>query len=134
MTFPVVRHVSVTIERPPREVYRYASDPRNLPSWAAGLSGSIAQVDGEWVADSPMGRVVVRFTASNALGVLDHDVVLPSGETVHNPMRVVANGEGSELLFTLFQRPGMSDEELAADAAAVERDLLTLKRLCEAAG
>lgn len=80
-----------------------------------------------------MGRVVVRFTAPNDLGVLDHDVVLPSGETVHNPLRVVANGDGSEVIFTLFQRPGMSDEELAADADAIDRDLRTLKRILESA-
>ena len=52
------------------------------------VSGSIARVGGEWVADSPMGKVKVRLTPPNALGVLDHDVVLESGESVHNPMRV----------------------------------------------
>jgi hypothetical protein len=33
---------------------------------------------------------------------LDHDVTLPSGETLSNPMRVVPNGTGSEVVFTLF--------------------------------
>jgi hypothetical protein len=31
-----------------------------------------------------IGTVKVRFTERNALGVLDHDVALPSGATVHN--------------------------------------------------
>jgi hypothetical protein len=133
-TFPAVRHISVSIDRPPAEVYAFAANPENLPLWARGLSGSIANVDGEWIADSPMGKVRIRFAEGNALGVLDHDVTLESGVTVHNPMRVVASGEGSELVFTLFRRPETSDDDFAADADAVSRDLAELKRLLEARG
>ena len=35
-----VQHVSVSIGRRPAEVYEFASDPRNLPRWAAGLARS----------------------------------------------------------------------------------------------
>ncbi|MFL5261718.1 MAG: SRPBCC family protein [Anaeromyxobacteraceae bacterium] len=130
-TFPSVRHIGVTVARPPAEVYAFAADPRNLPLWANGLSGSIEEVDGEWLAESPMGKVKVHFTQPNDLGVLDHDVVLGSGVIVHNPMRVIANGEGSEVVFTLFRRPEMTDAEFTADAGAVERDVAALKRLLE---
>lgn len=127
-----VHHVSITIARAPGEVYGFASDPHNLPRWAAGLARSEASRDGDaWIADSPLGRVRIRFAERNRFGVLDHDVELPSGEVVHNPMRVMPHGEGSELVFTLFRRPGMSDEELAEDRAAVETDLRTLKGLLE---
>jgi hypothetical protein len=81
--------------------------------------------------NAPFGKVRVRFAERNALGVMDHDVTLESGVTVHNPMRVVPNGEGCELVFTLIRRPGMSDEEFARDKAAVENDLKTLKDLME---
>jgi uncharacterized membrane protein len=130
--FPAVCHVSVSIDRPPAEVYAFASDPANLPQWANGLSNSIEQVNGAWVAESPLGKVSIRFAARNAFGVLDHDVTLKSGVTVHNPMRVVANGDGSEVVFTLFRLPGVGEDAFAADAAAVEKDLATLKRLLEA--
>jgi hypothetical protein len=33
---------------------------------------------------------------------------------------------------TLVRRPGMSDEEFAADKTAVEKDLRTLKKVLEA--
>lgn len=125
------RHVSIAIARPPEEVYAYTREPSNLPRWAAGLSGAIEYVDGEWIADSPMGKVKVRFVERNPFGVLDHVVVLPSGQAVYNPMRVVANGAGSEVIFTLFRRPEVADAELAADAAAVARDLAALKALLE---
>jgi hypothetical protein len=129
--FESVRHVSVTIDRPPQDVYEFAVNPENLPLWAKGLSSGIRRVGDEWVADSPMGPVKVRFAARNACGVLDHDVVLPSGETVYNPMRVVANGTASEVIFTLFRRPDMSEEQYAADGGAVLRDLSALKSVLE---
>jgi hypothetical protein len=112
-------------------VYAFASEPANLPRWASGLSSGIEEVDGEWVAESPMGRVKVALAARNDLGVLDHDVTLPSGETVHNPMRVLANGDGSEVVFTLYRRPGVSGGEYEADAATVVADLRRLKELLE---
>jgi hypothetical protein len=81
-----------------------------------------------------MGRVRVRFAEPNAFGVLDHTVTLPSGETVRNPMRVLPRGDGSEVVFTLFRRQGVTDEALGRDRAAVERDLQTLKELLEGGG
>ena len=127
-----VQHVSVTINRSLAHVYEFASDSRNLPSWAAGLARSNLKREGdEWIADSPMGRVRIRFAPRNPYGVLDHDVTLESGVTVHNPMRVVPVGQGSECTFTLIRQPGVSDEKLAEDRAAVERDLRTLKELME---
>jgi len=39
----------------------------------------------------------------NKFGILDHDVTLPSGAKVYNPMRVLPNNDGCELIFTLYQ-------------------------------
>ncbi|MEU0102994.1 SRPBCC family protein, partial [Streptomyces sp. NPDC006267] len=77
------RHLSTCIDRTVNDVYAYASDPANLPSWAHGLGESIERIEEHWVAEfSPMGRVVITFAPQNELGVLDHDVTLSSGETV----------------------------------------------------
>jgi len=127
-----VHNLSITIARRPSEVYAFASDPRNLPRWASGLSRSRVERNGdEWIVDAPFGKAKVRFAERNAFGVLDHDVELESGVTVHNPMRVVAHGDGSEFLFTLIRQPGTSDEQLAKDMATVESDLRTLKAILE---
>ena len=127
-----VRHVSVSINRPPEEVYVFVSDPENLPKWATGLGGSIRKVQGEWIADSPMGKIRITFAEKNTFGILDHEVVLGSGVKIDNPMRVIANGEGSEIFFTLIRRPDISDEKFAEDALWVEKDLKILKGLLEA--
>jgi hypothetical protein len=127
-----VQNLSIYIARRPNEVYEFASDPRNLPRWAAGLARSQVKRDGdEWVVDAPFGRVRVKFAERNAFGVMDHDVKLESGVIVHNPMRVVPHGEGSQFLFTLIRQPGTSDEQFANDKAAVEKDLGALKILLE---
>jgi hypothetical protein len=73
-----------------------------------------------------------RVAERNPYGVLDHDVTLPSGETVHNPLRVLRNDRGSEAVFTLYRRPGVSERDFEADSSAIRRDLETLKRLLEA--
>jgi hypothetical protein len=126
--------VSVGIERPLPEVYAFASVPENLPRWASGLGSSLERAsDGTWVAETPEGRATVRFSEPNGFGVLDHTVILAPGVEIHVPLRVVANGDaGSEVLLTLFRQPGVSDEEFAADAGWVLKDLRALKALLEA--
>lgn len=127
-----VRHISVFINRPPNEVYDFAANLENLPKWATGLGGAtIRNLHGEWIADAPVGRVKIRFVERNTFGVLDHDVIFESGAKVHNPMRVVPHGGGSEVTFTLFRQPDMSDEKFSDDAAWVEKDLKILKALLE---
>lgn len=126
------RHLGIGIDRPLAAVYDFARDPANLPRWAAGLAGTGVQRDGDaWFADSPMGRVTFAFAPPNDFGVLDHEVTLPSGEAVYNPLRVIADGAGCEVVFTLRRRPEMTDDDFERDADAVAQDLATLKTVVE---
>ena len=56
MTF-MAKHISVSINRSAAQVYEFASDPENLPKWAAGLSGSIKKVDEDWIAEYYRGTL-----------------------------------------------------------------------------
>jgi len=125
------RTLSVRIDRSSDDVYDFVAQPANLPKWAAGLGASIALVGGEWIAETPRGPTTVRFAERNTFGVLDHFVSAAPGAEVYIPMRVIANGHGSEILFTLFRLADMSDATFAEDAASVERDLKALKVLLE---
>jgi uncharacterized protein YndB with AHSA1/START domain len=113
------RHISVWIDAAPDAVYAFASDPAELPRWAAGL------------ADPSLSDAHVEFVPHNEFGVLDHVVRLPSGEAVYNPMRVIPADSACEVVFTLRRRPGVTEEEFEADAAAVAADLATLRGLLE---
>lgn len=123
------RHISKHIDSPTDEVYAFAADPANLPRWAPGLCTSVEQVDGQWIAASSMGRVVLAFAPANEFGVLDHEVTLPSGQTVHNPMRVLSNDTGCEIVFTLRRQPGVSDDDFERYAEAVLADLTRLEQV-----
>lgn len=127
-----VQHISIFIARAPSDVYTFAVDPRNLPLWAEGLARSeVKMVGNTWVVEAPFGTARLRFAERNRFGVMDHDVELDSGVIVHNPMRVLPNGDGSEFVFSLFRQPGITDEQFSADRFAVEKDLQHLKELLE---
>jgi len=124
--------ISIQIERSLRDVYDFTAPPASFAQWASGLGKPLGNEGDLWRFEGESGPVKVRFTERNAYGVLDHYVELPDGSEIYVPMRVVANGTGSEVLFTLFRVPGMNDEKFAADAAWVMRDLNRLKALLEA--
>ncbi|MDM0104266.1 SRPBCC family protein [Variovorax sp. J22R24] len=123
--------VSETIDVPAKSVYDFARQMENLPLWASGLAAGIEQRDGAWFADSPMGKVRVEMAPANSFGVLDHDVTLPDGVSVHNAFRVTPCGDGSLLTFVVLRLAGVSLESFDADVAHVRRDLAALKRLLE---
>jgi hypothetical protein len=125
------RTLTVRIGRAQPEVYDFVATPENVPRWATGLGRSLTKVNDEWIVEAPEGRVRVRFTERNAFGVADHHVVVPPGREVYVPIRVVANGTGSEVIVTVFRLPGTDEQAFARDISWVERDLRALKALLE---
>jgi hypothetical protein len=107
------------------------SNPERLPHWATAFCKSVRRAGDDWLVETPDGEVRVRFVKPNEFGVADHVVTLPNGKNVFVPLRVVPNGSGSEVLFTLFRHPAMTDAEFARDSILVQADLETLKRLLE---
>jgi len=131
MSTMIAKIVHISIDRHWTEVYGFASRPENMPLWASGLASGLKQNGEDWIAEGILGTARVRFAARNDFGVLDHRVTLDSGLQVHNALRIVPNGDGCEVMFTLLQLPGMTEEQFAADAAHVLKDLGTLKELME---
>ena len=132
MTTYETKTISISIERDWRDVYEFAAEPRNFPRWASGLGSDYEKVGEAWRAQGPEGPIRIWFRPHNDLGVVDQRVVTASGAEILVPMRVMANGTGAEVAFTLFRQPEMSDEIFARDAAWVARDLAALKALLEA--
>ena len=123
------RTYSVSIPRDWRAVYEAFWQPQAFARWASGMAESdLHEEDGVWTAQGPDGPVRIRFTPYNEHGVMDHVVETATGD-VHVPLRIVANGEGAEVMLTLFRQPGMDDERFAADAKWITRDLRALRDL-----
>lgn len=124
------RTINISINRNWKEVYEAIWRPEDFPKWASGLSQSSLTQDGDaWKAAGPEGEVRIVFTGHNAYGVMDHHVDAGNGEDIYVPMRVIRNGDGAEVLLTLFRQPDMSDAKFDEDAEWVKRDLLALKAL-----
>jgi hypothetical protein len=125
------QHLSVSINQDFDHVYEFLSFPENFPKWASGLAGSLRKVGEEWIAKTPEGLMKVRFSEPNNFGVLDHWVSPSSEIEIYIPLRIIPNGNGCELILTLFRLPGMSAEKFSDDAEWVLRDLNAAKHILE---
>lgn len=122
-----MKTVSISIDCPVGTAYEFIRNPANLPRWAPGLCKSATGKNGRWLLETPMGPMEIRFARENPFGILDHWVKPESGPEMLNPMRVIPNGTGSEVLFTITRTEGMSDEDFARDQALVGADLRSLR-------
>jgi hypothetical protein len=102
-----------------------------MPLWASGLASGLDPDGDDWIARGVLGTVKVSFVPPNEFGVIDHTVTIESGIRVYNALRIVPNGDGCEVMFTLLRLSGMTDQQLADDAAHIAKDLATLKSLME---
>tara|TARA_R110002012_G_scaffold109444_3_gene253249 strand:+ start:2106 stop:2507 length:402 start_codon:yes stop_codon:yes gene_type:complete len=124
--------VSCSIQRDANDLYEAFWRPEIFPEWASGLSNAALEKTGDgWKGQGPEGPITVTFSAHNDFGVMDHWVDVGGGNIVYIPLRIIPNGAGSEVMLTLFQYPGMTDEKFETDQDWVKRDLDALKRLAE---
>lgn len=126
-----VRILHTTVARRFDQAYAFAQKPENFQKWAAGLSKTLKHTDKGWVADTPEGEAMVRFSDPNDHGVLDHWVSFEGKPEIYIPLRMVANGDHTEVELVLFKQPGMTEAQFAGDAERVIADLQSLKSLLE---
>lgn len=126
------RTLTVSIARDADAVYQFVSHPENLPRWATAFCQSVRKVDSDWVMQTPVGEMKVRFVPANAFRVADHFVSPTPGVEIYIPLRVLPNGAGCEVVFTLFRQVNMLAADFARDLELVRNDLQSLKRVLEA--
>jgi hypothetical protein len=125
-----IRTVSIPIKRDSVAVYAYLSEPANFPKWSAFITAM--ERDGDaWVATTVDGAVRIRFASRNEFGIVDHWVRVSPQLEVYVPLRVIPNEGGSEVLFSVFRLPGMSDEQFERDIGMVTTDLGRLQQALE---
>lgn len=118
------------VQRNAQELYEMLWEPKSFPRWASGLArASLEQDERGWKGQGAEGPIRITFTEHNTMGVMDHWVDLGEGRIVYVPLRIIANGSGSEVMLTLFRQPDMDSKRFADDAAWVKRDLEALKAL-----
>ncbi len=124
--------VTITIDAPPDTVSADLADPSSHLEWATEFFNGVAedQRDGTWQMNAPRmgGPVLMRIDGDTARGIIDMylaPVGAPFGAPI--PVRVVPNGDGSDVLFTLARFPNQSDEEWTEGIQSMNRELENLK-------
>ncbi len=134
-TLPI-RTVTATIDAPYHEVADYLTDPARAHEWGNEFfAGPLRRADGdEWVAPVPMmgGDVRYRQEVDVARGILDIFLAPPGGEFGPPlPVRLLRNGDGIDVLWTLTRFPDTPDESWLQMIESMERELQHLKRRFE---
>ena len=130
MTYPI-KNISISINCSQEKVYDFASNPANFPDWLAFLKAISKKSDTIWSAETDLGNIEIEFVPKNEFGIIDHTVILPDGSKIKNVLRVIENGDGSEVVFTLFRFAEKTEKEFNDDANLVAEDLKTIKNILE---
>ena len=122
---------SITIQAHPASVLAILAEPAALPRWAIGFAKSVAKTEHGWEVElASGGRVPIRYVVDHELGVVDFHMEPASGVETVAHARVLANGAGSEVVFTQFQGD-QPEGVFDAQAQAVRHELIVLKALAE---
>ncbi len=133
------RTLTVTIDAPLAQVAADLADPTTHPQWATEFyAGPVRPTaGGEFVAPVPLmgGEVRHKIDADIDRGILDL-YYAPSGRPYGPPLpvRLVPNGDGVDVLWTLARFPGVTDQAWQQGLAAMARELQALKRRHETQG
>ena len=123
--------IHISILATPRQVVDFLADVNNWKLWAPWVRTVSRSSDREWTLATDAGTMKMHFVEANTLGVLDHKVMLESGVTVQNSMRVSPNGSGSELVMVVLQTSPASTDQFEQDVQAVRADLARIKKVLE---
>ncbi len=128
------RTLSIQIRRPIEEIYIYLANPANLSGWTMVEGGRPAPEAGAlvWTFTGPRGSAQVHFTPPNAHFILDYDVRMDGRIVQAGYVRLIRNGDGTELVHTSIQQEGIADAVFDSEAEWILNDLLVLKTLLEA--
>ena len=129
---PASSTVSLSIRRPVDEVYAFLFDPANLVHWVFGGDQGLRQLsEREWAVETAVGPRVMRYSGRNEAGILDYWSTAEGTSPHLMPMRVFANGEGTELTQTFHQRPEHSIAQWQSTIEWCMADLYAMKSVLE---
>jgi hypothetical protein len=99
------RTITITVERKTGDVFDaiLKMPPKMMPD--AQINDS-----GWWSFTGPHGKSMIKFNENKLLGILDHQYV-DEESSWDVPMRVVSNGDVSEVVITLNKPDEITDEQ-----------------------
>jgi hypothetical protein len=117
---------SISIAAPPSAVLDFVGDARTLPRWAPAFTRTVEPEGEHWRID---GGGLVDVRVSRERGTVD---ILAADDPRRGAFsRVIANGAGSEYLFTLQFPDGTGEDAVARQMAVVEAELRAVRDACQ---
>lgn len=113
---------SVSIPRPPHEVLSFLAEVESWPRWAVLTVRRVRREGAGWVLEGVEGELPLAVVSRPEVGLFDYEL---GGWSV--AMRVLSNGDGSEVVATFLQPEGMEEREFEQAANVRERELKALK-------
>lgn len=120
---------SISIPAAPGIVHGYVSDAGNLPRWAPAFAAEVRRCGEHWTVTRGEIEFDVAVLADRERGTID--VVSAADPSRGAYLRVLPNGEGSELLFTLFFARGTPRHAIDGQMATVDAELAAVREACQ---
>ena len=124
------RTVTAVLEAPKDEVFDYLSRVENLPSWATEFARELRYEEGKAKVVNGRGEFYFAIEADPETGVIDMYAGPTEDELGLFPTRVVGlPGGASAYSFTMFQAPGLPDEEFESQYQSLLREFENIRRI-----
>ena len=119
------RTIAITVEKKTGDAFDaiLKIPPKMMPD--AQLNDS-----GWWSFTGPYGKSMLKFNENKSLGILDHQYV-DEKSSWNIPMRVVSNGDVSEVLITLNKPDEITDEQFDLRVEEISAMFNSMKNIIE---
>jgi len=119
------RTISIMVNRKTGDTFDAIlnSPPKMIPD--AKLSS-----DGWWSFSTARGNAMLKFKENRSLGILDH-MFIDQDSKWNVPMRVISNGNESEVIITLIKPDELTDEQFNERMIEIEQVFANLKKIIE---
>ena len=119
------RTIAITVEKKTGDAFDaiLKIPPKMMPD--AQLNDS-----GWWSFTGPYGKSMLKFNENKSLGILDHQYV-DEESSWDVPMRVVSNGDVSEVLITLNKPDEITDEQFDLRVEEISTMFNSMKNIIE---
>jgi hypothetical protein len=86
--------------------------------------------DGWWFFTGPHGKSRLKFNENKSLGILDHQYI-DEDSSWDVPMRVVSNGDFSEVVMTLNKPDELNDVQFDQRVSEIGEMIVAMKNIIE---
>jgi hypothetical protein len=122
-------HRSLGVLAAPEKVHAYLADASNLPTWAPAFASSVRPSGASWLVGRDGAEFAIDVLADHRSGAVDFVAADDHARGLF--ARVLPNGSGSEVVFTLMFEPDAPERVVAAQTLTLETELAAVRDACE---